>query len=218
MPGGCDCTCLFLTALYLKLSLFLSPVQLCLIVLSALFSLPPSLSLPPFFFSLFPSSSLPPTTLYHFSPDSLSVSMLPFGPPQRLILCGGLHRTVESDYKGAAALQCHESGHCARGDIGLLGGEGGGQQWVMSERTMKKLLCCVCRSPPECVWAISGPLISKNIVVRFQSQTLWGLLPSRFNGEDGARSRLSNQTFLIDVGQRERRARQECVREGEQET
>ena len=145
MPAGCDCTCLFPTALYLKLSLFLSPVQLCLIVLSALFSLPPSLSLPPFFFSLFPSSSLPPTTLYHFSLDSLSVSMLPFGPPQRLILCGGLHRTVESDYKGAAALQCHESGHCARGDIGLLGGErrGGATVSDVWESYEKAALLCL---------------------------------------------------------------------------
>lgn len=70
----------------------------------------------------------------------------------------------------------------------------GGQQWVMSERTMKKLLCCVCRSPPECVWAISGPLISKNIVVRFQSQTLWGLLPSstgRMEQEADCRIKLS---------------------------
>lgn len=31
-------------------------------------------------------------------------------------------------------------------------------------------------------------------------------------------TKMLNKTFLIDVGQRERRARQECVREGEQET
>lgn len=28
---------------------------------------------------------------------------------------------VESSRKGAVALQCDESGHCARGDIGVLG-------------------------------------------------------------------------------------------------
>lgn len=54
-------------------ALFFSLVQFSLIVLSALFFLPPWLSLPPFF--LLPLSFVPsPTTLYHLSPDSLSVS------------------------------------------------------------------------------------------------------------------------------------------------
>lgn len=151
----------FPATLYLKLSLFLSPVQLCLIVLSALFSLPPSMSLPPFFFSLFPSSSLPPLhyitlALTHyqcpralppFVPSPMSDNMRwtsPDSPDGAFVL--------KATAKGAAAaLQCNESGHCARGDIGIVGEREGGEQWVMSVRAMKKLLCCVCCPPPEWV-------------------------------------------------------------------
>lgn len=45
-----------------------------------------------------------------------------------------------------------------------------------------------------------------------------GLAPFlRVKREDGARIQMLNKTFLIDVGQADRRVRQECVREGEQE-
>lgn len=43
-------------------------------------------------------------------------------------------------------------------------------------------------------------------------------LPREPKGRMEGETKMLNKTFLIDVGQRERRVRQECVREGEQET
>lgn len=40
----------------------------------------------------------------------------------------------------------------------------------------------------------------------------------RAQREDGVRNLKLNKTFLIDAGKHERGVRQECVREGEQET
>lgn len=124
-------------------ALFFSPVQFSLIVLSALFSLPPWLSLPPFF--LFPLSFVPsPTTLYHLSPDSLSVShgtASIWDTEQKTLSdnrCWTSSGAFVLSFPGPAALRCSESGHCARGDVGILGEGGQGEYRVMSMGAMKK--------------------------------------------------------------------------------
>lgn len=154
-------------------------------------------SSPYFFFSL------PPTTWYHFSLDSLSVSIVlpPFvhhwHPEPKLLFdifvvdSTGLpwwSFCVESNCKWAAALQCNESGLCARGDVGALGE---GEQWLEPVAAMKKLLCCVCCSPPEwyqLCW-------SANIVVHFWSQP--HEIPSEESeGRMEWETRRWNRTFL----------------------
>ena len=79
-PTGCDCTCLFQQQSSKKLSFFSASLFLFLshsIVLSGLFSLPPSLLFFLFLFCISPFPFfLPPTTIHHLvlKRDSLSVS------------------------------------------------------------------------------------------------------------------------------------------------
>lgn len=189
-------------------ALFFSPVQFSLIVLSALFSLPPWLSLPPFF--LFPLSFVPsPTTLYHLSPDSLSVShgtASIWDTEQKTLSdnrCWTSSGAFVLSFPGPAALRCSESGHCARGDVGILGegGQGGVQSDVYG--SYEEVLCCVCCSPSQSVSVISDVLISKYYDYSLEPKRVLSLL--KVKQEDGARDRALNKTFLIDMGQPGRR-------------
>lgn len=153
--------------------LFLFPVQLCLIVLSALFSLPPSLSLPPFFFSLFPFS-LPPLhyitlALTHHQCLMALLPFVPHGHPQQNPLSDYMWWTSSDtpdeafvfNCTGAAAFQCNESGHCARGDVGISGK--GGTVSEISENYEKAALLCL---------LLSSTLSLSNIRFAHQ-QMLW---------------------------------------------
>lgn len=165
----------FLANLYLKLfSLSLSCAALPYCSVSFIF--PTSLIESASFF-LLPLSFFPsPTTLYHFSLDSLSVwqgiASICASP-----MCGGLHWTLLMELlcskrlQRSRAIQCNESGHCARGDIGALGEwvrererEGGNSEWCLRESHEKAALLClsesgeqyqVCRSA-KILWLVSG--------------------------------------------------------------
>lgn len=181
MPAGCDCTCLSSNSLS-QTVLFLSPVQLCLIVLSALFSLPPSLSLPPFFFSLFPSS-LPPLhyitlALTHYQ---CPMALLPFVPHRRLIICGGLHRTLLMELLCWKQLQKSSSitvqwirALCKRRY--WYSRRGGNSEWCLWG--LWKSCFVVFAALHQSESKLYQVRWSANIVVSFRSQTLWGLLPS----------------------------------------
>lgn len=129
-------------------------------------------------FFLLPLSFFPsPTTIYHFSLDSLSVSQ------GVAFICASL---MSDNADGASLLKAtaKEQQRYSAVNQGIVQ-EKTLVYWeqrgavMMSERAIKKkLFCCVCCSPPEWVKAISGLLISKNIV-DFQSRFLRGLAPSK---------------------------------------
>lgn len=54
---------------------------------------------------------------------------------------------------GAAALQCNESGHCARGDVGISGE--GGTVSEICESYEKAALLCLLLSSTQSIWNIT---------------------------------------------------------------
>lgn len=176
MPAGCDCTCLNQQLCISSSSLSLSRAALPYCSVSFIF--PTSLlSLPPFFFSLFPFS-LPPLhyitlALTHYQCHMALLSFVPHWPSDNMQT---LSDSLLMELLRWMCLQKSSNIYSAvnQGIVQegiLVYWEGGGvtDVWASYEK-MQKLLCCVCCSFPEWVWAISDLLISESNVV-FESQT-----------------------------------------------
>lgn len=142
MPAGCDCTCLFQQISISNCPLFLPCAVLPHCSVSFIF--PTSLVESASLFS-FPSFLRPfPHNIISLKPWlSISVSWHCFhwDTEQKTLSdnrCWTSSGAFVLSFPGPAALRCSESGHCARGDVGILGEGGQGEYRVMSMGAMKK--------------------------------------------------------------------------------